>query len=262
MSLSHQELQIMTAGYVLGVLDESDGALMEAHLADCATCAAEVRSLVGAVDALARSLPQRAPPADLRDRVLAAVRGARPVVTAHPRPRWERFVRLPIAASVLFALGAGIYGSHLHVETRLAALSERAEATSREIAAARREAVHARAAMEILAAPDAIRMDLQGRGSAANATARVLWTRDHGMIVAATNLAAAPPGHHYHVWVITDGAAIRAGVLPEQDRGFAVFDTPPDVPQPRGIRVTIEPAGGVSAQSGNEVLVGNRLSPF
>lgn len=266
MSQSHAELQAMAPGYVLGTLDPDERRMFGAHLGECPECAAEVRSLMAAVDALARSVPQRTPPAYLRQRVMSTVRSAAaPIVeqsSAPPNPWWDRRVWLPVAAMLIIALGAGIYGSHLHVETRLAALSERAEASDREIASARRAAADARSAMEIIAAPDVIRIDLKGQGVAASGTARALWSRQRGMVFAGTNIPAPPPGMSYQVWLVTAGRAISAGILPETAAGLAVFDTPPDIPQPVGVAVTVEPVGGAVAPTGASILVGNRPTSF
>lgn len=264
MSQSHDELRALAPGYVLGILDLEERRLFEPHLRECPECAAEVRALLGAVDALARSVPQQVPPPDLRQRVMSAVLGEsspggqRSAGQAPPANPWaHRRVWLPVAASVLIALGAGIYGSHLHVETRLAALSERAEVTGREIADARRAAVDARSAMEIIAAPDVVQFDLQGQGAAAGATGRVLWSRQHGMVFAGANIPAPPTGQCYQVWMLTAGTTISAGILPESGSGLVVFETPPDIPQPASAAVTLEPIGGATAPTGARVLAGS-----
>lgn len=260
MSQSHDDLRALAPGYVLGILDLEERRLFEPHLEECPECAAEVRALLGAVDALARSVPQQAPPADLRQRVMASVLAAESSPggqssagqsSAPANPWANRRVWLPAAASVLIALGAGIYGSHLHVEVRLAALSERAEATDREIAAALRAAVDARSAMEIITAPNVVQFDLQGQGDAAG---RALWSRQHGMVFAGTNLPAPPAGQCYQVWILTAGTTISAGILPESGSGLAVFETPPDLPQPASVAVTLEPLGGATAPTGARVL--------
>jgi anti-sigma-K factor RskA len=260
MSDSHTELQAMAPWYVLGILDPDERRTFEAHLNECPECSAEVRSMMAAVDALARSVPQRTPPADLRERVMASIRrAASPQVRPNPatNPWGDRRVWLPVASLLLIALGAGIYGSHLHVETRLAALAERAEATDRDIAAARPASADARSAMEVIAAPDVIRIDLKGQGAAANATARALWSRAHGMVFAGTNIPQPPPGMCHQVWVVTARTTVSAGILPELGVGLAVFDTPPDMPQPASVAVTLEPAGGSVVPTGAKILVGN-----
>lgn len=264
MSESHEDLLAMAPGYVLGVLDPDDRRTFDRHLNECPECAAEVRSLVGAVDALARSVPQRTPPADLRQRVMSAVReeASPPIArTAAVNPWVDRRVWLPVATLLLFALGAGIYGSHMHVETRLAALSNRAEASALEIAAARRTALDARSAMEVLAAPDVTQIDLRGQGAAAGATARALWTSQQGMVFAGSNMPTLASGQRYQVWVVTTRGTVSAGLL-EPGSGLAVFGTPADNSPPLNVNVTVEAVGGATAPTGTPVLVGSATVPF
>ena len=71
MSPSHGELKALAPEYVLGILDADERRRFEPHLNECPECAAEVRSLLAAVDALARSVPQRSPPPELRQRVVS-----------------------------------------------------------------------------------------------------------------------------------------------------------------------------------------------
>jgi|HubBroStandDraft_6_1064221.scaffolds.fasta_scaffold247045_2 quercetin dioxygenase-like cupin family protein len=55
----------------LGLLDEAEAGAFQQHLSSCATCAAEVRESGGVAVELARTIPASAPPASLRQRVLA-----------------------------------------------------------------------------------------------------------------------------------------------------------------------------------------------
>src|SRR5687767_7775735 len=70
-----------TAPYALGALDEEDRASFEAHLATCDVCASEVRELREVAGLLATAAPHAAPPAGLRDRILADARNVRPIGT-------------------------------------------------------------------------------------------------------------------------------------------------------------------------------------
>ena len=264
MSHSHEALRALATDYVLGALTAEDHAAFEAHVESCSECAAEVRSLLRTFEAVARSVPQRPPPPELRQRVMSAVERAGPVKRDPVRPSTPaasttsvvRRSWLPVAASVLIALGAGIYGSHLHVETRLAALSDRAEATEREIAAARRAAADARAAVQVIAAPDVRQIDLQGQGSAHAATARVLWSASHGMVFAGTGVPAPPPDRRYQLWITTGTRTISGGILPDLSSGaLAVLAVPSDSTGPVTVTVTLEPNEGSTAPTGPPVLV-------
>ena len=78
------------------------------------------------------------------------------------------------------------------------------------------------------------------------------------MVFNASNLPPLPAGRTYQLWVVTAQAPISAGFLTPDARGSVseVFNTPPDIPQPVAMAVTIEPAGGMPAPTGEKYLVG------
>jgi anti-sigma factor RsiW len=62
-----------TGVYLLGALTIPERIRFEAHLAVCADCAVEVRTLGFAIEAMARSVPPVEPPRAVRKRVLRSV---------------------------------------------------------------------------------------------------------------------------------------------------------------------------------------------
>lgn len=234
MTPAHDELKHDAAAYVLDSLEPDERAAFEAHLAGCSDCAGEVRSLLAVTGALARSIPQRTPRPELRERVLRSIPNL-----IHDKPsrvpgrtvlKW-----LPVAAALALALGLGVYA--LVLQSRLA---------------------EARSALAVLVAPDVARIDLSGQPVAPLARARALWSRNRGMIFSVSNLPAAPEGRVYQVWVVTANAPVSAGLLtPDASgSGSAYFETAPDIPPPVAVAVTLEPAGGVPAPTGERYLIG------
>ena len=127
------------------------------------------------------------------------------------------------------------------------------------MADARRVAFEAQSQVAVLAAPDLARIDLAGQPVAPSATARAFWSRTRGLVFTASNLPAPPPGRAYQLWVLTaQPAPISAGMLSLDASGrvTARFDTPPDLPRPVAMAVTLEPEGGVPAPTGEKYLVG------
>ena len=59
--------------YVLGALPAEECVGFEAHLTVCAACRDDVADLQGAADALPASVPQVAPPPELKARIMAVV---------------------------------------------------------------------------------------------------------------------------------------------------------------------------------------------
>ena len=73
------------------------------------------------------------------------------------------------------------------------------------------------------------------------------------MVFTASNLPPLPTGRVYQVWVVTGQAPVSAGLLTPEPTGAGItfFNTPPDIPPPTAVAVTIEPAGGVPAPTGD-----------
>ena len=273
MSTAHDE-QTLAAAYVLGALEPEERRAFEVHVAGCAACADEVRSLQQVADGLAQSVPQRTPRPELRARVLdsivpgASAASAGVVSTAStvptvPSARATMPGWLALAASLALAIGASAYAWQLQqrvrtLEGRLDTAEQRAFSAEREVADARRTAGEAQAAMNVLAAPDMVRIDLAGQPAAAAARARAMWSRNRGMVFAASNLPQAPAGRVYQVWVVTTAGPVSAGLLTADadGRAEAFFNTPPDIAPPTAVAVTLEPAGGVPAPKGERYLLG------
>jgi len=207
---------------------------------------------------LAQAVPQVDPSPELRARVLKA---ATPRSASSP----NRFVawRLATAASLALAAGLAIYTSQLKgritgLERELSDSRAQSAASRLLVADAQTAASRAQSAVAILSAPDVARVDLAGQPVSPNASARAFWSRSRGMVFSASNLPPLPAGRTYQLWVVTAQAPISAGLLtPDAQGSFnETFSTPPDIPQPVAMAVTIEPAGGVPSPTGEKYLVG------
>ena len=247
---THEQLKANAAGYVLGSLDPDERREFESHLAECAECAAEMTSLRPIVGTLATAVPQVTPRAELRERVLAAARAGADqqaglkvrAYTFHDRKAPPPLMWLPLAAAIVIAVGVAVYVVRLQRQVgELQAQFDQAQATT-----------------AVLAAPDLARIDLQGQSAAPGARARALWSRSRGLVFTAANLPPAPAGKAYQVWVVTAQAPISAGLLTANSSGLGTqyYMTPPDIAAPVAVAVTLEPAGGVPAPTGERFLVG------
>jgi hypothetical protein len=214
------------------------------------------------VQGLAQAVSQQDPPFDLRSRVL---RNAAAGTQLKERRSPASYVPwLATAASLVLAAGLTLYTGQLR--TRISMLEDelrdaraRADATERQLADAQRAVAGAHNAVAVLTAPDVARIDLAGQPIAPKASARAFWSRSRGMVFTASNLPALPPGRTYQLWVVTaQQAPISAGLLTPDAAGNVsdTFNTPPDLPRPVAIAVTIEPAGGVPAPTGERYLIG------
>jgi anti-sigma-K factor RskA len=239
---THVELKANAAGYVLGSLDPEERRAFESHLAGCAECAEEVASLRPVLGALATAVPQVTPRAELRQRVVSGADLKTRPYTTHDRKSPAALVWLPLAAAIVIAVGAGVYAMRLH----------------RQIGELQAQFDQAQATTAVLAAPDLARIDLQGQQVAPGARARALWSRSRGLVFTAANLPPAPAGKSYQVWVVTAQAPVSAGLLTPDPSGVGThyYMTPADIAPPVAVAVTLEPAGGVPAPTGERYLVG------
>jgi anti-sigma-K factor RskA len=270
--------------YALGSIDRAEYEALRRELAATPALAEELRTLMQVSVGLAQATPQVEPPAALRSRVLTSVTGrtfapaqatavaplpvatpkvtAAPAVAARPAPSWTGW--LAAAAALIMAIGTGVYA--LQLRDRIARTEERASQAERELTLVRRALGDAesqtrtlRLQAAVLIAPDMARVDLAGQPVAPSAAARAFWSRSRGMVFAATALPQLPTGKVYQLWVVPGAQApISAGLLTPDPQGSitAHFVTPPDIPTPVALAVTLEPAGGVPAPTGEKYLVG------
>jgi anti-sigma-K factor RskA len=270
----HSAFRDQAAAYALGALTAEERADFEAHVSVCAECSAEVRSYAPVVAALAEGVPQQDPPAQLRGRVMAAVQRsgvpASSTVAASGGPTTaSRSYRRPVApwllaaASLLAAVALGGYSGRVRgqlaaLEQRVRDVTQRADASERQLAELQEKVAQDRAVVVVLNASDLVRVDLAGQPVAPRAAARAFWSRSRGLVFTASSLPPLPKDRTYQLWVVTAQAAVGAGLLkPEGDgAAHAVFMTPSDLAKPVAIALTIEPDGGVPAPTGDKYLVG------
>jgi anti-sigma-K factor RskA len=265
MSADHDLFAELAAGYALSAVSAEERAAFEAHLAGCERCQAEMRSLAPVVGALAQAVPQHDPPAALRARVLREATGVvvhdKPVPSLSPPPPMAGW--LAAAAAALVAVGLGWHAMTLRsrvaaLEARLEEANARVVGSERQVADATRGLNEARVALAVLASPDLARVDLAGQQAAPAARGRAFWSRSTGLVFTASNLPQAPAGRTYQLWVVTAEAPISAGLLEPDAAGrvTAVVMTDPAIAPPVAMAVTLEPAGGVPAPTGDKYLVG------
>jgi hypothetical protein len=165
---------------------------------------------------------------------------------------------------MLLASGLGLWA--LQLRTSLDAMTARVDRAEAEVVRIQRvldgsmqETRTLQAKADVLFAPDLQRVDLAGQPVAPGSTARAFMSRQSGLAFAASQLPALPADKVYQLWVIPVGQGpVSAGLLAPDATGNAshYFAMPRDLPPPAVIAVTIEPAGGVPAPTGEKALVG------
>ena len=154
-------------------------------------------------------------------------------------------------AAFLITLGV-IWQRNTRLQIELARLSETVNQTQQELARTRAE-------RELLAAPEAHNATLAGTKVAERARARLTFDAQTGRaMLLAADLPPAPAGKAYQLWFIAAGKPPMPGSVFQPDaRGHAEMH---EIIPPEGraaaivYAITLEPAGGVSAPTGEIYL--------
>lgn len=265
----------LLAAYALDALDASDAgerASIEAHLASCDVCRHDVTDLrrVTVAATLAGHQSADALPASLRARTIARATGdasvrtstgasirstsGSPTAQLHER-RWIS-PGLALAASVLLTVGLGAYALSLraqiaHLRDTVGLLSEQTDTLRERLERERRDTAALVNTVDVLRAPDTVRIDLRGTGpSTAGATGRAFLSA-RGVIVDLRGMPDLPAGRVYQLWLIPPGQnPVSAGVFTVDAAGDASMNVPlpADASAAQTVAVTMEdgPSGAAA----------------
>lgn len=211
------DIHKLSGAYAVDAVDDLERAAFERHLAECEDCRDEVASLRETTAMLAESVALTPPPS-LRASVLSGVAQIRPLPPVVAPPRRVAWFPLLVAASIVAVLG---------VATALWqpwAPSENASLTAAE---------------QILRAPDAqsVSVDLGEAGKATVTRSKSL----HKAVISTQDMAAAPSGQVYQLWLQQRGDMVSAGLMTGGDQEIVLEG---DAATASAAGVTVEPAGG------------------
>ncbi|CEA09772.1 Anti-sigma-K factor RskA [Arthrobacter saudimassiliensis] len=236
-------LHDLAALYAVDALSPEERTAFEQHLAGCRTCRDEVAGFSEAAAGLAAGTAL-APPPELRDSVLAAVRNTQPQpgqqaprglsplpstpVPGGPAERRHRRSRrlLAAAGAVVLVPGIALAGWALGVRT--------AEHEQEQLAAAEQERLSA-----LLAAPDIAARSVDVEGAAAT----LLFSErlDEGLFVG-PDLPAPEPGSEYQLWLVEGGTPVPDARF--KDGGERGVWLRGNVSAADAVALTLEPEGG------------------
>jgi anti-sigma-K factor RskA len=253
--MTREEIGDLAAGYALGSLDGDDRTRFEALLrAGDPQAVGALRDFEETLSDLAAATPASPPPAvkaTLMERIAAAPPAPRTTAAARPRRAlWPAVLSGALAAG-LAAIVVGWSVSSTY-EKRLDALAHDADQLKEELRAQQ-------AVIAILRDPTTQVVSLAGLPPAPGARARMMWHEKAGGIFVATGLPAAPVGKAYQLWAIAGtNAPVSAGVFTVDDAGTGSLSVRPlpGVTTVNAFAVTLEPAGGLPAPSGEMYLLG------
>ncbi|MER7760515.1 anti-sigma factor [Streptomyces sp. NPDC097619] len=242
---STTDAHALAAAYALDALDPDEREEFEAHLAGCEECRRETDGFRATAARLAAAASQP-PPAALRERTLAEVRGVRqlpPRVPASPgRSAFlaglrRRVVPLALAASLVAAAAfAGVAAWQAQQGSEYERQAQRAEQQLGAISA-------------VLAAPDA--QTVHGRASNGAITTVVASARQDTAVFTASGLPAPGAGKTYQLWLDHAGRMVPAGLIGQD--GTVLLEGRTTGAEAVGL--TLEPAAGSPAPTTEPLLL-------
>lgn len=285
--MTHEEYKEMLAEYALGALDAGEANALEAHLATCADCRAELASWRDTAAVLAYSVPLVEPPTALRSRLLESVSALKATIPARvvehqrdsvgdvapqpkpsstpanvipfaerARPRWSRAEKfVAIAASlafvaVLIVMSVGLKVRNMGMESELRKLNG-------ELQQAQEQLKHEQEIIAMFTAPDTKVMPLKGTEMAPQASARLAYNKAGSAMMIVNGLQPAPAGKDYQIWFIVDGKPMPGGVFQPDAKGHVEMRA--QLPAPAlaasAFAITLEPQGGTQAPTGEKYLL-------
>ena len=266
-SFTHHDIQELLGAFALDAVDEEERDVIEAHLAGCPRCRAEVeghretaallahsgdRAPEGVWDRIAEALDESPPVMDLTRIAPTGPGVAEPV----GRPddlsgrREARAARRSIPLRVAAATMAVAAALTLFLGVALGHRDNGGLGRFDKIVDAMQQAGVSNAAYAALNDPRAEQVKLAS--SDGKATAQVVRLPDGTGYLVPTALAALPAGRVYQLWAVRSDAKISLGVLGANPEVSAFRMTGPVL----AYAVTEEAAGGVAATANQPVIVG------
>ena len=262
--MNRDEIRELAAVYALGGLEGEDRARFEALLqAGDPDAANAVRDFQGTLLELAAATTEP-PPAGVKQALMErigaqtrvqpspSISAVRPGLAAAPARRsWWPAVWAAAMAAGIAAIAVGLSLSAMY--------AKRLEAVAEETRALRAEVERQQAILALIRDPGTQVVALAGLEPAPAAKARMIWNAPRGGLLVTAGLPVAPPGKAYQLWAIAGtNAPVSAGVFAVGAEGAATVRVPPlpGVDKVDVFAVTLEPAGGVPAPTGQMYLAG------
>jgi anti-sigma-K factor RskA len=240
--------------YALGALDGEEKQSLDAHLRDCQHC----RRLVVARQSMALiglATPPMAPRPQVKAALMDKVRAEKQSPAAPIIPSKTRKIRWGLRFSFGFGLASAVlaYATFELAKQDL----DRGEQLKQLQAQHAQDAATLQAMGQVTGAPDSAPVTLQQQPNGPPGQAHMLYNARMGLGVYSGQIAPAPSGKSYQLWLVpASGAPVSAGLVDaNQQNGAVVVRLTPGL-APKAFAVTLEPYGGRPQPTGPMVLVG------
>lgn len=230
--------------YAIGALDADEAAALESHLETCASCRTELAEYRAVSESLLTAVSPRQPPAALRQRLQNRLPGAQRSTMHHraPRTNWA-FGQLAMGAVLVLLLMMNIYSI-----AQMRTLQLEQERLNRQIRTGQ-------TVMSMLSYPATERLAINSD----SVVGSLLLDKERNIVALIVwNMPQLDETKTYQIWLIDPQEdRVSAGIFrPEGDRAYTTQIVFPEQSLSNfiGIGVTIEPAGGSDAPTGERVL--------
>jgi len=238
------DIHALTGAYALDAIPEFERAEFERHLAECESCAQEVRELQATATRLGEAASDQ-PPAELKSQVLARIAEVRqlpPVDDLTARRERRSAAKAPLVTKFLGVAAALLLVVSVSLGVLLVRNTNDLDSTQQQAAAV----------SNLLSAGDA---KVVSGSTTTGLNGTVVVSRERGQVMLlAGNVPSAPDGKTYQVWLMGDGAPRPIGLMAPNRSGHASLLTTPGIGAAQDIGVTVEPAGGSPAPTGDLVM--------
>ena len=232
----------LAAAYALDALDDDERLAFEAHLADCADCAAEVEGFT-ATAALLGSAAAQPPPPSLRNRIMAEVATTRQDDVLRPAATQPSTPAEPSSPTPTVVSLDAERRRRTRVMAMLGAAAAVVLVTVGALVMSNRGGV---STDDVLAASDVQIVTLEGE----QASVQVAWSRElDRVVVEGDDLAAPGADLVYELWAIVDGTPRPAGLISHGGGSVSELLEVDDLDDAdvAAWGITIEPEGGSEA---------------
>lgn len=215
--------------YALGALSEAESQAFGAHLESCSVCRSEIESADAAVGALARSVAEPAP-ASMKADVMAkidALNGRADPVPDNVVPLFRRIAPALVAVAAALALVFGIGLVNDGTQGRIDSILTASNATT-------------------------VRIE-----PTVSDTAEIIYVPSGAAVFSASGLSQVDETETYQLWLIGTDGPKPAGIFRPQNDGSALVLLDHTVSPGLVLGLTIEPAGGSPAPTGEVLMAGD-----
>lgn len=243
-----ERVEDLTGAYALNALTPQQRAEFERRLAESESLRTEALELADTATELGLAVPEEAPPASLREQVLAQIAGtpqlappaqADAAQTAAEQRAHRRWFQRPAAMITSVAAAAALVLGGVLV-TDLVGRYSLPQQQAAQVAAVR-------------TADDVQQLSGEVTGGG-TATLYVSRQQQRSALVV-DGLAAAPAGSVYELWYLDDAGARPAGLFSVDAAGGAQRVLDGQLRQGDLVGVTVEPAGGSTAPTTDPILL-------